>query len=347
MGALKVWAVGLSAALALWLAFALAVTARAAPPPCCHAAFGQVVQIALAEPVGTKIQKAGETFAIRLAQPLIVNGRVVLRAGTMGVGAVVQSSGPGMGGKAAKLVLAARYLEGPGGRRILLQGLQLAAAGHDNTETAQAVGLTGIAFGPLGLAALAVPGGNVEFPEGTTSTARLAADVTLPSLGRATRNELDDNVAAEIGFANTQRDDGPIAVAAPPPGKAQVVFFRAKSLMGTGLWFKVREDGAELGKLSNGAYFVEITEPGVHLYTATTEPEAKDHLTLQIDPGETYFVEGTLTKGLAIGMADLSPSDRAAFDKASKSLKLASPPGATDEASNAVSNAVAAEGPGR
>jgi hypothetical protein len=133
---------------------------------------------------------------------------------------------------------------------------------------------------------------------------------------------------------------GDISISSPPPGQGEVVFFRAKSLMGTGQWFKVRENGAELGKLTNGAYFVQVAAPGVHTYTATTEPEAKDHLKLEIDPGETYYVVGTLTKGIVIGTADLTPSDRAAFDKASKDLKLAPPPSAetADDDKNAGSD---------
>jgi hypothetical protein len=105
-----------------------------------------------------------------------------------------------------------------------------------------------------------------------------------------------------------------------------VVFFRRKSLLGTGLWFNVRENGKALGKLTNGAYFIQTTPPGQHSYTATSEPEFKDSLKLEVDVGETYFVEGTLTKALVIGAADLSPSDRAAFASASKHLKLAPPP---------------------
>lgn len=291
-------------------------------PPCCHVSAGTVVEIALAQEVGTKIQKTGDTFAIRLATPLVVSGRLVLRAGTPGVGEVVSASRPGMGGKAAKIVLAARYLNGPRGR-VPLQGLQLAAAGKDNSLEANAVGLSGIAFGPLGFIGLAVPGGNVDFPPGVSATAEVASDVTLPSLGPAPRGMSN----ASLAFDNAAPDPtGTIPLPAPPQGMGQVVFFRAKSLLGTGQWFNVRENGDALGKLSNGAYFVEVAAPGIHTYTATMEPEAKDRLRMEVDPGQTYFVEGTLTKGLAIGMADLSPSNREAFDKASKNLRLATPP---------------------
>ncbi len=103
----------------------------------------------------------------------------------------------------------------------------------------------------------------------------------------------------------------------------QVVFFRPTTAMGTGQWFNVREEGRALGKLSNGVYFVAALPPGQHSFTATTEPEFKDKLTLKIDPGETYYVEGMLTKGVIIGAANLTPSDKARFDKLSSELKPA------------------------
>ena len=307
---------------------------RATTDLCCRVPAGVVVEIALADRVSTKRQKTGDTFALKLAGPLIFEHRILAPAGAPGVGEVIQATRPGMGGKPAKLVLAARYVE-VRGRRVPLEGLQLAASGKSEAMAAQAVGLSGIAFGPLGFIGLAVPGGNVDFPAGTAATAELARDVVLPPLGPAPRG------AANAAFA--LRDPGAtgqIAIAPPPSGKGQVVFFRARSLMGTGQWFKVRENGAALGKLSNGAYFVRVTDPGVHVYTATTEPEAKDKLRLEVDPGETYYVEGQLTKGLAIGVPDIIPSDHAAFDKASKSLKLAPPPEAeAAPAANSASNA--------
>jgi hypothetical protein len=287
---------------------------------------GAVVQVELAGEVSTKTQKSGDTFLLRLARPLVVNGRVLMRPGAPGVGEVIEASGPGMGGKPAKLVLAGRYLR-LRRFRVPIEALQLAAHGHDNSLAAQAVGLSGIAFAPLGFVGLAVRGGDVTLPAGTSATAKLASDIFLPSLGRASPELVAAN--ADLQAQADQIDEaGPIAIPPPPAGEGEVVFFRRKSLLGTGQWFNVRENGAALGKLSNGAYFVQVTDPGVHTYTAKTEPEVKDHLKIEVDAGETYFVEGTLTKGVVIGEADLSPSDRASFDKAAKDLKLAPPPSA-------------------
>jgi hypothetical protein len=127
-------------------------------------------------------------------------------------------------------------------------------------------------------------------------------------------------------FGQAPQSRGWIAVPPPPRGMAQVVFFRARSLAGTGQWFNVRENGQALGKLANGAYFVVVLPPGQHSFSATSEPEFKDHLTLEIDAGETYYVEGLMTHGVVIGVADLTPSDKAHFDAVSGALQAATPP---------------------
>jgi hypothetical protein len=328
MTGLKAWVAVLGVVTALVAEPALARTAHSThrthatqSRACCRAPAGTPVQIELAEPVSTQHQKTGDTFALRLAAPLIVNDRILLREGTPGVGDVVEASKPGLGGKAAKLVLGARYLE-IGHQRVPLEGLQLARAGRRNGTAASAVGLTGIVFAPLGFIGLAVHGGNVDFPAGESATARLASDVVLPSQGPAPPG------AAAKQEAAADKDEevhGAIEVPPPPPGKGQVVFFRKKSVLALGQWFKVRENGKAICKLTDGAYCVYVTDPGTHVYTAKFEPEFKDQLTLQVAPRETYYVEGTTTKALLLGAADLYPSNRETFDDASKHLKPAPP----------------------
>ena len=234
------------------------------------------------------------------------------------VGEVVESSKPGLGGKAGKLVLAARALTPQHGKPVPLKGLQLSAAGQGHSATANAIGIGGIAFAPLGVAAFAIKGGNAIFPAGTRATAKLASAESLPSLGHAPKG-----VKSIVASGDAEAGESAIDLPHVPRGMGMIVFFRKKSLMGTGQWFNVREEGKALGKLSNGVWFAEPVSPGLHTYTAKTEPQFKDSLKLRVDAGETYFVEGVLTKGVVLGVADLSPSTRAAFNAASKELKPA------------------------
>jgi hypothetical protein len=288
---------------------------------CCRAPAGTQVEVELAEPVSSRTQKAGDSFALRLAAPLVVDGEILLRQGTPGVGEVITSAGPGFGGKAAKLVLVARYLSA-NGRRVPLEGLQLAKAGRNNGAAASAVGLTGLVFAPLGLIGFAVRGGNVDLPEGLSASARLATNVVLPPLGHAKASEAAPQ-AASADQAVTEQ--AAIEIPPPPHGKGEVVFFRRRSLLSLGQWFKVRENGKAICKLTNAAYCIVVTDPGPHTYTAKFEPELKDHLTLQIDPGDTFYVEGATSKALLIGAADLMPSDRETFAEESRRLKPAPP----------------------
>ena len=110
-------------------------------------------------------------------------------------------------------------------------------------------------------------------------------------------------------------------IGAAPEGKGQIVFFRPSKMMGAAIGFKVRTGQTELGKLRSGKYFVTSVEPGTHEYVVHSE--AKDVLTMEVEAGETYYVQGTLSMGILAGRPNLSPSDEATFMGMSKKLKLA------------------------
>jgi hypothetical protein len=126
-----------------------------------------------------------------------------------------------------------------------------------------------------------------------------------------------DEVAADV--AAPAAASGKIG--APPEGKAQIVFFRPSKFTGAAIGFKVREGETELGKLRSGKYFIATVEPGTHEYTVHSE--AKDVLAMEVEAGETYYVQGTITMGFMAGRPNLSPSDQATFDGMANKLKLA------------------------
>ncbi|MBX9795739.1 hypothetical protein [Sphingomonas sp.] len=113
-------------------------------------------------------------------------------------------------------------------------------------------------------------------------------------------------------------------VGAAPADKGQIVFFRPGSIFGAALGCTVREGEGDakkqVARLGSGKYFVVTATPGKHQYY--TEGEAKDRLNLEIEPGETYFVKCNIGMGVVAGRANLSPSDRATFEKKAKGLKL-------------------------
>ncbi len=115
----------------------------------------------------------------------------------------------------------------------------------------------------------------------------------------------------------------PSGIAAPPEGMGQVVFFRESKFVGAAIGYKVREGETELGKLSNGSYFVHVTTPGPHAYVVHSE--AKDVLNLEVEAGETYYLVGGVSMGVFAGRPNLSPSDQGTYSAIAAKLKPAKP----------------------
>ena len=112
---------------------------------------------------------------------------------------------------------------------------------------------------------------------------------------------------------------GPVGT--PPEGKGQVVFFRPNRFAGGALVFTVRENGADLGKLSSGKYFVQVSEPGIHEF----EIGRNDTVRLEVEAGQTYYLQNNISMGIVAGRAILVPADHAAFDAALPHMHVSEP----------------------
>jgi len=123
-----------------------------------------------------------------------------------------------------------------------------------------------------------ISGGNIIVPRGALAEAAIAEDVQLPP-------------SANVGT---------------------VVFFRSPKLAGFGTRYRVREDDRELGKLSRATYFTIEVPAGTHHYWAFYE--GPDLITIDVEPGETYYVRGELTLGVLNPHPNLTPSDKATFE---------------------------------
>jgi hypothetical protein len=135
---------------------------------------GTVVELAFVDPISSKTAKQGETFALKLALPIKDRDAVLVPAGALGQGEVIDAGKGGFGGKPGKLVLAARFLM-VDGQQMELRGLKL-GVGEDTYDAVLAVSL--IPY--VGLASLFMTGGNVEIPAGTPAHAKVSADFTIP-----------------------------------------------------------------------------------------------------------------------------------------------------------------------
>ena len=102
-------------------------------------------------------------------------------------------------------------------------------------------------------------------------------------------------------------------------GAATVIFFREKKMLGAAIRFKVRENGVELCKLGSGSFCTLQVPAGTHLYDVHTE--AKDQLTMDVKPGETYYVVSSISMGVIAGHPKLTVTDKATFDGMKEKLK--------------------------
>ena len=114
--------------------------------------------------------------------------------------------------------------------------------------------------------------------------------------------------------------------AAPAPaadaaagGTGTVVFFREKKMMGAAISYKVRENGIELCKLGSGSFCTVQVPVGKHEYV--TKTEAKDVLTMEVESGETYYVQASISMGVVAGHSNLAPSTKDVFEGMKAKLK--------------------------
>lgn len=133
------------------------------------------VIIALRAHLGSKISTSGDWFEIELAEPVMVDGRLALPAGTRGLGEVVHAKKSGGSGASGELVLAARYLD-IGGRRLRLRSMRFAEAGADAIGTVNALNVASAAspVPGIGLIGFFIKGKGIDLPEGTRAHALTA-----------------------------------------------------------------------------------------------------------------------------------------------------------------------------
>lgn len=110
---------------------------------------------------------------------------------------------------------------------------------------------------------------------------------------------------------------------APPADKAQIVFFRKSGFLGAAISAHVKDGETPIGHIANGRFFSALVDPGKHTFTIKTE--ATDTLEMELEAGETYFVETTVSMGVIVYRLNLSPSDMSAFDAAYPKMKPAKP----------------------
>jgi len=305
---------------AAWLAVchpALAVdpteaTSPAAPvaPVTGHVAANSVVEVELDEPLTSAVNYKGNTFAIRLANPIVSGEGILVPAGTPGLGEVISSGPAGMAGQAGKLVLAVRYIDFKG-QHILLHGLGLSRNGDDKSELRNDLMLAGALNAGIGIIGAGLSGEDAVIQKGAQAEARLVSDLDLPVLAPAGAVAPSPSRPVPAKLA-----DG---ISAPPAGKGQIVFFRPPRRLSSR--FTLMEDARPLAELAGQTYFVLPVDPGPHTFKAQPAPDS-DTLTLEVSSGETYYVQEATAGGAFVTVPLLYLRDQIAF-ASQPNLKLA------------------------
>lgn len=287
--------------LAMAAALALGPPATAQPAATTPAAASSTTNTVLPAGLGVEVRveklvtsldfERGQTFPIALNRDVTVDGVVLLPAGTPGVAEVVHVDPAGDQARPGELLIALRYLTYQG-RKVALKGGRLAIKGM---ETQQYNG-----FGTLYI------GYQAAIPPGRLIEAELAEPLDLGrDLGVVVPPPaLPDRLTRPL----------PGGLTPPPPGKARVVFFRPSVGLSIMTGFKIRlgpEKGRELGTSINGEWFTVTLDPGRYEFTGTQE--RRDSLFIDLEAGETYFVQAKVLVGTWAGHPNLFPAERAVF----------------------------------
>ena len=174
-----------------------------AAPTTLRLAANTQVRIALVEEVSSKSRAPGDHFSIRLAAPIVVDGRIVAPAGATGQGEVIDAEKGGGGGKPGKLVLAARYIE-INGAHIKLKALRLGAGGDSEFTQME------VAAQFIGPAVMFMNGQEVDYPAGTRALAKVSEDISLTDGGPAPAL-----AAAAVAPSSTQPTSASASASAP------------------------------------------------------------------------------------------------------------------------------------
>ena len=153
---------------------AIQPAATPAPQPCSLVPAGTPVEVELTELVTSRRATSGDKYKLKLAADLTIDGRLVMAAGVAGRGEVIDAAPAGLAGRPGKLVLAARSLDA-GAVHLPLHSFRLSGSGRDDSKATMVMMNTPY----VGILAIFVHGGNIDYPPGTRAIAKVAADTFI------------------------------------------------------------------------------------------------------------------------------------------------------------------------
>ena len=181
-------------------------------------------------------------------------------------------------------------------------------------------------FRRAALIAIAIGLSASNYARAEQTPAATSADQTAPATSGA-QNAGTPGTAAALPVAAPQAERLATAEA-----KGHIVFFRPVRLPGALHTYHIVEvgddgkpakDAPRLGDLRNGGAFGYDADPGIHSYNITgpmAVVKDEDRLRLEVEPGQTYYIEQAVRIGLVTGGFRLVPADEARFHASNTKL---------------------------
>jgi hypothetical protein len=133
-----------------------------------------LLELEMVDSVSSKLNRIGDTFSMKVREPLKYGAVELLPVGTLVQGEVVHVDKKGTGGRGGELILAARYAQLPEGRLKLK-----ATLGGGSTSGKNNAGAAAATYALVGIVGFLVQGQDKVMPSGTPLSAKLAENVSF------------------------------------------------------------------------------------------------------------------------------------------------------------------------
>ncbi|MGH8109681.1 MAG: hypothetical protein ACREO1_13315 [Arenimonas sp.] len=170
------------------------------------------IRFTLDTAISSKTAVIGSQFQLKVSEDLVINGVVVIPAGTPATGEIIHAQKSSVFGKAGELLLAIRYID-LHGQKIRMRSFQ-PYQGKDATNVAM-----GASFA-IGMFAAFIHGGEIEMPANTLVQALVAAETSVDLQASPV---LDSNPSSTVSATQPIIDDTtpPANSATPTIGDSQ------------------------------------------------------------------------------------------------------------------------------
>jgi hypothetical protein len=272
--------------------------------PLCQIPVGTILIVETTQAVNSETAVTGSKYSIRLAEPIKIDGKILVDSGVMGVGDIIHAQRrQAFSGRAGELIIAARYLEA-NGVRLKLGKSNIEIAG----EQSRGFVFNGGSVAPtISSEATEIPIGTFTEAEVVSECAVIADEIQSNSLKNIA--ELEKPAAILPQISNSLQTE-------PVAGLGRLIVYRvAYHADGYGSSCKVRtsRDGTEqlLPNLKGNTYLVYDALPGLHQFSVKLE--TTDRLTMEIVEGQTKYLQCVMTTGILRARPDIRPSSQPEF----------------------------------